>query len=128
MALPDLRYLLVKASSGGEGKAGSPVEGFLSFMLTYEDGREVVYCYEIHLASGLCGSGLGKQMMEVMEGIGKRVGVEKVMLTVFVENRGALKFYERLGYVEDEYSPRPRRLRNGVVKKPDYTILSKPLL
>lgn len=44
MRLPDLRYLLVKS------KAEIPaIEAFLSFMLTYEDGHVVVYCYEVHM-------------------------------------------------------------------------------
>lgn len=125
MRLPDLRYLLVGPADGG-GRTGG-VEGFLSFMLTYEDGREVVYCYEIHLAPMLRGCGLGGHLMSMMEGIGMKIGVEKAMLTVFVANGGAVEFYGGLGYGEDEFSPRPRKLRNGVVKKADYVILSKEL-
>jgi hypothetical protein len=41
MKLLDLKYLLVKR--------GDHLEGFVSFMPTYEDGYPVVYCYEIHL-------------------------------------------------------------------------------
>jgi hypothetical protein len=51
MKLLDLKYLLVK-SGGNEGK----VEGFMSFMPTYEDGYPVIYCYEIHLSTALQGS------------------------------------------------------------------------
>ena len=96
-------------------------------MLTYEDGYEVIYCYEIHISSRLRGHGVGKHLMRLMEDIGRRVGVEKAMLTVFLENQGGLAFYEKMGYHEDDYSPEPRKLRNGVIKKPDYVILSKPL-
>ena len=125
MRLPDLRYLLVKPRASTTTAAG--VEAFLSFMITYEDGHEVVYCYEIHVSAHLQGCGLGKHLMGIMEDVGRKVRVEKGMLTVFLENEGALRFYEKLGYVEDEYSPRPRKLRNGIVKKPDYVILSKAL-
>ncbi|KAI4123758.1 MAG: hypothetical protein LQ347_006024 [Umbilicaria vellea] len=124
MRLPDLRYLLVRSAASAPA---DKVEAFLSFMVTYEDGHEVVYCYEIHLSEHLQGCGLGKHLMRIMEELGGKVGVEKAMLTVFLNNGGAVKFYERLGYVEDDYSPRPRKLRNGVVKKPDYIILSKVL-
>ena len=124
MRLPDLRYLLVK--SVGSATTGV-VDGFLSFMLTYEDGREVIYCYELHLPLELRGGGLGGHLMRTVEGIGMRVGVEKAMLTVFVANAGAVEFYHRLGYEEDEYSPKPRKLRNGVIKQADYVILSKEL-
>lgn len=124
MRLPDLRYLVVKS---GAATPADEVEAFLSFMMTYENGHEVIYSYEIHLSEHLRGCGLGKHLMGIMEAVGRKVGVEKAMLTVFLENEGGLKFYERLGYVEDDYSPRVRNLRNGVVKKPDHIILSKAL-
>lgn len=123
MNLPDLRYLLVEPTSSTDVL----IEGFMSFMLTYEDGHEVIYCYEIHLFPRLQGAGVGRYLMGLMEDVGKRAGVEKAMLTVFVENQRALAFYEKLGYREDGFSPQPRKLRNGVIKKPDYVILSKSL-
>ncbi|KAJ5373949.1 hypothetical protein N7517_005955 [Penicillium concentricum] len=103
------------------------VLGFLSFMVTYEDGKEVVYCYEIHLSPAARGRGVGRLLMDQMEGIGRAVGLEKSMLTVFKSNEIARRFYERLGYEVDEYSPRPRMLRNGTIKDVDYLILSKRL-
>ncbi|MCJ1412204.1 hypothetical protein MMC19_006297 [Ptychographa xylographoides] len=121
MQLPDLRYLLVQPNPP------LPLQGFLSFMVTYEDGKEVIYVYEVHLAESLRGGGLGKQLMGIVEEVGRKVGVEKAMLTVFVANEGARKFYGALGYGIDEYSPEERKLRGGVVKKPDYVILSKRL-
>jgi len=121
MRLPDLRYLLVK-----EMPSAAP-EAFCSFMLTYEDGNEVVYCYEVHISQHLQGKGLGKRLMQIMEDVGRRAGMEKVMLTVFMANEGARRFYTGIGYVVDEYSPGERILRNGVVKEPDLQILSKPL-
>lgn len=48
MKLLDLKYLLVKRDDG-------KVEGFVSFMPTYEDGYLVIYCYEIHLGEELRG-------------------------------------------------------------------------
>lgn len=107
---------------------GSPnVLGFLSFMVTYEDGKEVLYCYEIHLSLAARGRGVGRLLMGQMEGIGRAVGLEKTMLTVFKSNEIARRFYDRLGYEVDEYSPRPRMLRNGTIKDVDYFILSKVL-
>ena len=128
MRLPDLRYIILKRKEDDRSQDELPqVEGFLSFMLTYEDGYEVIYCYEIHLSPQLQGTGLGKRLMAMMEDVGKKARVEKAMLTVFKANKAAMRFYERLGYEEDEYSPRPRKLRGGFVKEPDYMILSKPL-
>lgn len=157
MKLPDMKYLIVRGGAGHSGREGeggeaqrdvgidistkaadgpgslrdpgtaSNVLGFLSFMVTYEDGKEVVYCYEIHLASRARGRGLGMLLMRRMEEIGRLVGVEKAMLTVFKSNATARRFYERGGYEVDEYSPQPRRLRNGAIKEFDYLILSKRL-
>ena len=89
MRLPDMRYLLLRLDNS--------IKGFLSFMVTYEDGREVIYCYELHLQPSLRGKGVGRRLIEVMEHIGRNVKVEKAMLTVFLDNEGGLRFYEKLG-------------------------------
>jgi len=124
MRFPDMRYVIL-VEDQGVGQAEPRVAGFVSFMITYEDGREVVYCYEIHLAEPYQGKGLGKRLMRVVEEVGRKVGVEKSMLTVFSANRRAIKMYEGLGYAEDAFSPAPRQLRNGTVKQASYMILSK---
>lgn len=137
MKLPDMKYLIArrggnsapeeKDESETDAHAQEAILGFLSFMVTYEDGKEVIYCYEVHLSPAAQGLGLGRQLMLTCEDIGRRVGLEKVMLTVFKSNTKAIRFYERCGFGVDEYSPQPRRLRNGTVKEPDYLILSKML-
>ncbi|KIV77767.1 hypothetical protein PV11_09548 [Exophiala sideris] len=119
MKLPDMKYFILT-------KDGQVV-GFVSFMITYEDGYEVLYIYEIHFTSEWQGKGLGKKLMNVVEDIGKNVGVTKVMLTVFRANQRAVDWYIKLGYAKDEYSPGPRKLRNGTVKEPSYIIFSKPM-
>ena len=126
MRLPDMRYVVLMGTDGENLKAPK-VAGFVSFMITYEDGKEVVYCYEIHLAEPWQGKGIGKKLMAVVEGVGRRAGVDKAMLTVFKANARAVKMYEGLGYSEDEFSPPPRTFRNGTVKEPSYVILSKDL-
>ncbi|KAJ6104489.1 hypothetical protein N7523_010809 [Penicillium sp. IBT 18751x] len=131
MKLPDMKFLIVRSPSWGpdtdKPDSSDAVLGFLSFMVTYEDGKEVVYCYEIHLSENARGKGLGKLLMGKMEEVGRRIGLEKAMLTVFKSNEIAREFYQRNGYVVDEYSPQPRRLRNGTVKEFGYEILSKSL-
>ncbi|OAT06134.1 GNAT family acetyltransferase Nat4 [Blastomyces gilchristii SLH14081] len=111
----------VQTSQMGGRKLG----GFLSFMVTYEDEIEVLYCYEIHLAPELQHRGLGKILLGYYEEIGRNIGLQKTMLTVFKANGPAIRFYERLGYAEDEFSPKPMRLRNGHIREYDYMILSK---
>lgn len=127
MRLPDMRYLILRRGKIDRDGDRGQLLGFLSFMVTYEDGKEVNYCYEIHLAPEAQGLGLGRQLMIRYEEIGRRIGLEKAMLTVFKSNAKAMRFYERLGYVVDDFSPEPRTLRNGTVKEPEYLILSKPL-
>lgn len=147
MKLPDMKFLILRGDAGHASDASQrndPAEsnkpsslsgpgnhhdvlGFLSFMVTYEDGKEVVYCYEIHLSPRARGRGLGVLLMTRMEEIGRLVGLEKAMLTVFKCNATARRFYEKVGYEVDEYSPQPRRLRNGTIKEFDYLILSKRL-
>jgi ribosomal protein S18 acetylase RimI-like enzyme len=126
MHLPDMRYVIL-VENHKDGRAELNVAGFVSFMVTYEDGKEVIYSYEVHLAESWQGKGIGKKLMETVEGVGRKVGVEKSMLTVFKANKRAVKLYETLGYGEDEYSPKPRKLRNGTVKESSYVILSKGL-
>ncbi|KAI9894924.1 MAG: hypothetical protein M1814_000144 [Vezdaea aestivalis] len=137
MKLPDMRYLLLNVSGH--------VVAFLSFMVTFEDGIEVIYCYELHVDSNWRDRGIGKVLMDVMEGVGIAAGVKKAMLTVFMDNEGGRRFYRRHGYSftksfgrmvltsgsrryrTDDFSPTERVLRNGTVKQPSYIILSKML-
>jgi N-alpha-acetyltransferase 40 len=131
MRHPAMKYLLLLflplPLTEGQDETGNPdkIGGFLSFMITEEDGHEVVYCYELHLQPKLQRNGVGKRMMMVMEVIGDRVGVEKAMLTVFRSNERAVKAYGSWGYRVDEFTPEARKFRDGTVKEPSYVILSK---
>lgn len=133
MLLPDMRYLVVSEPSHstshipGMLPAASKPLGFVSFMITYEDGYEVIYVYEIHLAVELRSLGIGKILMNMVESIGRRAAIEKCMLTVFKSNKKAVKWYQHCGYSVDDFSPGPRVLRNGSVKEASYLILSKRL-
>jgi N-alpha-acetyltransferase 40 len=131
LLLPDMKYILFTESTNLDGKMGGTwapqVAGFISFMITYEDGHEVLYVYEIHLRPEWQGYGCGGEMMDVVEQVGRNVGVEKAMLTVYKSNDRAVQWYGRRGYVEDEFSPQPRTFRDGTVKEPTYLILSKDL-
>lgn len=72
MRSQELRYILINAAAasddGGDAAEGSghdgprqpqqqqrQIQGFASFMPTYEAGWPVVYCYEIHLGAELKG-------------------------------------------------------------------------
>ncbi|KFY26474.1 hypothetical protein V493_04064 [Pseudogymnoascus sp. VKM F-4281 (FW-2241)] len=128
MRLLELKYLLVRSAEPRDGEAiGKPgdIKAFVSFMPTIEDEQGVLYVYEIHLAPSLRRSGLGKQLMILVEGMARKIGVEKVMLSCFTRNAVAKGFYEGIGYEKDEYSPPPRVLRDGREVEEAYVILSK---
>ncbi|PQE09006.1 Acyl- N-acyltransferase protein [Rutstroemia sp. NJR-2017a WRK4] len=129
--------------------------GFASFMPTYEDGKKVIYVYEIHLEEQLRGlvsihnypiqsnptpifqlqstltsnprrTKLSQTLMSLIQHAAEKIpGVEKVMLTCFTANAAARRFYERLGYEVDEFSPEPRVMRGGKEVRADYMILSR---
>lgn len=89
-----------KPLNNGEFRDRKPVSdvvAFLSFMLTYEDGYRVIYCYELHVSARLRACGLGSRLMDLMEHVGRKVNVDKAMLTVFWTNEGALRFYQKRG-------------------------------
>jgi ribosomal protein S18 acetylase RimI-like enzyme len=125
MLLPDMRYIIFEDWFFGGMEID--VAGFVSFMITYEDGHEVLYIYEIHFREKSRGFGWATMLMDIAEQIGWEVGVEKAMLTVFKANEKAISWYKKRGYDVDEYSPEPRKLRNGTVKESKYLILSKCL-
>ncbi|KAL7918139.1 acyl-CoA N-acyltransferase [Trichoderma austrokoningii] len=119
MKSPDLRYILVKDESG-------TVKGFTSLMPTFENHEPVLYCYEVHLLPELQGSGLGKHLMNFLTTIAENIpSTKKVMLTCFISNTNGLRFYEKIGFTKDDFSPRDRVLRGGKVVRPDYVILSR---
>lgn len=141
---PDMKYLLVRAAPGctepisidhgtlDPGSSGGAILGFLSFMVTIEDGFEVVYCYEIHLLDLVRGKGIGKCLMQMLESIGRALRLEKTMLTVFTSNEYAIKFYQGLGYeiYDEEPAPPQKRLRGRLLKKPkpSYVIMAIDLI
>ena len=64
--------------------------------------------------------------MGMLNGVGQQIpGISKLMMTCFTFNERAMRFYKKLGYIKDEYSPPPKVLRNGTVVEEPYVILSK---
>jgi len=138
----DMQYLLLLREAQAEFRdcmhpvPPPPVhelQGFLSYMLTTDNGIPVIYVYEVHLQPTAQGQGLGKALMACVDAIGRHESMKKAMLTVFVSNVKAIKFYECLGYTkwDEESIPRTKkRLRSRVVepeRKPSYIIMAKDL-
>jgi len=73
-------------------------------------------------------TGLGTTLMKLVEAIAVRIPTTaKVMLTCFTSNEKAVRFYEKVGFSKDEFSPPPKVLRNGNKIELDYVILSKAI-
>jgi len=134
MLEPEMKYLLVRRK-GTEptierrkdcGDLDTSVLGFLSFMVDYDSSPSVpvLYIYEIHLAETLRGLGLGNHLMHVADLLAQNMGLAKVMLTCFLCNKKAYRFYADHGFLKDACSPEDRKTRNKVVAV-DYAILSK---
>nr|XP_023908659.1 N-alpha-acetyltransferase 40-like [Quercus suber]POF15480.1 n-alpha-acetyltransferase 40 [Quercus suber] len=120
-----MRYLLARQKPK-EHSSLEPLLGYLSFMLTFDSipSVPVLYIYEIHVDGRSAGKGLGSHLMQIAENIAREVGLEKIMLTCFLRNEKAKRFYEERGFVKDVCSPEDREVRRKVVKV-DYWIMSK---
>ncbi|KAI8070058.1 hypothetical protein BC940DRAFT_236162 [Gongronella butleri] len=124
---PEARYLVARNAHDP-----SDLKGFLMFQMVLEETMdddlmaEAAYCYELQLAEHARNRGLGEYLMRLLFQIGDFWCMDKVMLTVFKDNHGAMRFYtKKLGFSLDEISPSaclpPRR-----AKRFDYEILSRP--
>jgi len=71
---------------------------FVHYRFTIENQENVLYIYELHIVDGYQGLGIGKKLVQVLETIGVRTKMKKIMLTVFKRNVDAVRFYkEKLG-------------------------------
>ena len=124
------RFLVVEAATDADGAGASNgaernVLAFVHFRFEPNDEEkpteEVLYVYEIQVSDKAQRSGLGKRLMNIMELVAHKNGMQKVMLTVFKMNGGAMKFYlDKMKYGVDESSP-----SNFDGELADYEILSK---
>lgn len=59
-------------------------------------------CYsllsDLYVRPGKRREGVGRRLVEYAEHYARSLGSTRLVLKVFAENRGALRFYERLGY------------------------------
>ncbi|EPQ32357.1 uncharacterized protein PFL1_00553 [Pseudozyma flocculosa PF-1] len=89
-----------------------------------EDGKlEISYLYEIQVSPPHQRAGLGRELMHLLYDLTAHLGLHKVMLTVFNQNKTAYKFYQSEGYEVDLISPsKDASMKDRV----DYQIMSKP--
>ncbi|KAK9763203.1 hypothetical protein K7432_010350 [Basidiobolus ranarum] len=113
-----------------EELTNTPV-GFIMFQFCYEEDIKeelvaVVYCMEIQIEKDWRGKRIGQFLMQQLESVGKQWLMVKSMLTVFIANQPAYRFYIQLGYKPDEVSP-SQMLSRLEARKYDYEIMSKRL-
>lgn len=97
--------------------------GFAHMKFLVEAEKETLYVYEIQVISSVHRCGLGRHLMTVMELLGLKTGMKRIMLTVLKCNVAATEFYTRkMKYAVDESSP-----STEVDDDAPYEILSKSL-
>jgi ribosomal protein S18 acetylase RimI-like enzyme len=79
--------------------------GFVHFRFEYDQNEYIIYIYELHVEENFRNKGLGKFLTQAVEFIGLKNGVELVMLTLFKENAGSLRFFAKLNYKPHPSSP-----------------------
>mmetsp|Transcript_22259 Transcript_22259/g.65946 ORF Transcript_22259/g.65946 Transcript_22259/m.65946 type:complete len:267 (-) Transcript_22259:575-1375(-) len=114
----------VSPASSHEGGQKTRVLAFCHFRFVPDDDErpkeEVLYLFEIQVHASAQRCGMGRRLMSLMEIVALRIGMRKVMLTVFKSNKSAMGFYlEKMKYVVDDSSP------SKFGEDADYEILSK---
>ncbi|KAH7883653.1 acyl-CoA N-acyltransferase [Phlebopus sp. FC_14] len=99
------RFIIVCHKDSCVTGQGSYIVAYTIFRFDAEEGQDVVYCYELQVSKDARRCGLGKRLTQMLQEIGTKWGMEKLMLTVFRANDSALCFYESIGFAVDETSP-----------------------
>ncbi|CAI4223228.1 unnamed protein product [Auanema sp. JU1783] len=105
------RYLVAYNATGDR-------VGYAHYRFDVDHTAPVVYCYEIQVCEKYQKKGIGSLLIQTLENLCARTGMEKVMATVFAFNAKSLGFFHKLGYEADVTCPDENR---GL----DYLILSK---
>ena len=113
-------YLLAEKPDG-------TIIGFSHFRFGMNGDDEVLHVNEIQIEPSYQRKGLGRFMMQVLELLGFKADMRKIMLTTFKHNHDASKFFKKtMKYEIDETNPGYQVSKNAAGKKEyDYEILSK---
>ncbi|EYB88875.1 hypothetical protein Y032_0240g3352 [Ancylostoma ceylanicum] len=94
--------------------------GYTHYRFDMDHNCPVLYCYEIQVEEKYQKKGVGTLLMQTLETLAEKTGMEKVMATVFAFNEKSLGFFHKLGYETDVTCPDENQGR-------DYLILSKTI-
>jgi ribosomal protein S18 acetylase RimI-like enzyme len=111
------RYCILRVNS-------IPV-GFVHMRFEIETGQTRTYIFEFQIEPEFQRKGLGKFLLQTVEFITLKRGIESVMLTVFRINTAAMAFYGANHYKLHEMSP---GVRDPTNLEYDYEIMYKSLV
>ena len=88
------------------GVAAPPFDGSDVFApYKYLEAPETWYICGVALYPGYRGRGIGSQLLEIARQQAREHGYRQLSLVAFEQNRGAVRFYRRLGYREISRAP-----------------------
>ncbi|THV04877.1 hypothetical protein K435DRAFT_146510 [Dendrothele bispora CBS 962.96] len=93
------RFILLSSGQTEE------VAGFCMFRFEYENGDDILYCYELQISRSHKRRSLGRYMIDSLSAIGAALKMDKIMLTVLLANSEARGFYKAMGFTLDPTSP-----------------------
>ncbi|KAL3110817.1 hypothetical protein niasHT_014754 [Heterodera trifolii] len=108
------RFLLVRTANGR-------LIAYVHFRFVEDEGRPVLYCYEIQVEPDYQQKGIGARLIEQLERLAEGTQMELLMATVFAFNGPSLAFFHKSGFRTD---PSCRFGHDGPDGR-DYVILSK---
>lgn len=90
------------------------IVGMLNLFQLNRKKFEHVCQFGISLQSKYAGHGIGSDLVDrALEHAEQSEILEKIILSVFSNNEGAIRFYERLGFVEEGRQKRQVKLKEG---------------
>lgn len=93
---------------------GDTVVGMLNLRQDHRKKFEHIGQFGISVQKAYTGTGTGTEMVkQAVEFARSNDKLEKVILTVFANNPGAIKLYERLGFKEEATLKKQVKLKNG---------------
>jgi len=100
----DAHFIIIRNNTNDNN-----IVGFAMYRFLWDDDEEpefpCLYLMELNILSECRGHGIGKYIIDLLFKIQNRWNLWKVMLTCFIENEPAMKFYMKLGFGIDVYSP-----------------------
>ncbi|KAL5495172.1 hypothetical protein ACEPAI_634 [Sanghuangporus weigelae] len=127
------RFLMIGSGSESESERADfsvreeAVLAYCIFRFERDEGKDVVYVYELQASDVARRLGLGRALIENLESIGRGFQMSLIMLTHLKGNEAAKAFYDSLGFEVDETSPdyEDDRAVEGGISDEGYSILSR---